>query len=202
MAGWAGARRADGRRLESGRSEGVVSTPSDETAWVVRAQCGDREALELLLRSVQPRLQRYLSRLVGAGHAADVVQEVLISIARKLPWLADPRLLRPWAFRIASRAAFRHLRREKRWLRIASEEADFDTIPAQDPPPSDDLLRELLESDELSPASRAVLVLHFQEEMPLAGVAAVLEIPLGTAKSRLAYGLTALRRHLGNRRSI
>jgi RNA polymerase sigma-70 factor (ECF subfamily) len=180
----------------------VVSTPSDETAWVVRAQCGDREALELLLRSVQPRLQRYISRLVGAGHAADVVQEVLISLARKLTWLADPRLLRPWAFRIASRAAFRHLRREKRWLRVVSEEADFDAIPAPDPPASDDLLSELLDSDELSPASRAVLVLHFQEEMPLAGVAAVLEIPLGTAKSRLAYGLKALRRHLGNRRSI
>jgi RNA polymerase sigma-70 factor (ECF subfamily) len=180
----------------------VVSTPSDETAWVVRAQCGDREALELLLRSVQPRLQRYISRLVGAGHAADVVQEVLISLARKLTWLADPRLLRPWAFRIASRAAFRHLRREQRWRRVAAEEADVDAIPAPDPPPSDDLLRELLESDDLSPASRAVLVLHFQEEMPLAGVAAVLEIPLGTAKSRLAYGLKALRRHLGNRRRI
>ena len=35
----------------------------------------------------------------------------------------------------------------------------------------------------------------------LADVAAVLEIPLGTAKSRLAYGLKALRRHLSDRRS-
>jgi RNA polymerase sigma-70 factor (ECF subfamily) len=172
-----------------------VST-SDETAWVVRAQCGDRDALELLLGSVQPRLRGYLSRLVGADHAPDVLQEVLVAIARKLTWLADPRLLRPWAFRIASRAAFRHLRREQHWRRYASDEADADAIPAPDPAPPDDVLRELLESDELSPASRAVLVLHFQEEMPLADVAAVLEIPLGTAKSRLAYGLKALRRHL------
>jgi RNA polymerase sigma-70 factor (ECF subfamily) len=52
----------------------------------------------------------------------------------------------------------------------------------------------------LSPASRAVLMLHFQEEMPLAAVAAVLELPLGTVKSRLAYGLAALRRqYSGNR---
>jgi RNA polymerase sigma-70 factor (ECF subfamily) len=102
-------------------------------------------------------------------------------------------------FRIASRAAFRHLRREQRWVQPA-DEAVFDTLPASEPPRAE-LLRELLESDELSQASRAVLVLHFEEDMPLADVAAVLEIPLGTAKSRLAYGLRALRRHLEKRSS-
>jgi DNA-directed RNA polymerase specialized sigma24 family protein len=39
-------------------------------------------------------------------------------------------------------------------------------------------------------------MLHFQEEMPLADVAAVLELPLGTVKSRLAYGLMQLHRHV------
>ena len=42
----------------------------------------------------------------------------------------------------------------------------------------------------LSPASHAVLMLHFREEMTFAEVAAVLEIPIGTVRSRLAYGLT------------
>jgi len=55
---------------------------------------------------------------------------------------------------------------------------------------------DLLASDALSPASRAVLALHFEQEMPLAEVAAVLEIPLGTVKSRLSFGLKALRRQL------
>jgi RNA polymerase sigma-70 factor (ECF subfamily) len=53
----------------------------------------------------------------------------------------------------------------------------------------------------LSPASRAVLVLHFQEEMPLAHVAAVLGIPLGTVKSRLASGLNTLREIADGRQS-
>jgi RNA polymerase sigma-70 factor, ECF subfamily len=61
---------------------------------------------------------------------------------------------------------------------------------------SDDTILELLDSPVLTPASRAVLVLHFREELPLAHVAAVLEIPLGTVKSRLAFGLKTLRRHL------
>jgi RNA polymerase sigma-70 factor (ECF subfamily) len=64
-----------------------------------------------------------------------------------------------------------------------------------------DVARELLESEALSPASKAVLVLHFQEGMTLPEVAAVLEIPLGTVKSRLAYGLDALRRDVARKRS-
>ena len=56
--------------------------------------------------------------------------------------------------------------------------------------------------DGIPPASRAVLTLHFQEEMSLPEVAAILELPLGTVKSRLAYGLASLRRQLGRKRSV
>ena len=49
---------------------------------------------------------------------------------------------------------------------------------------------------EVSPASRAVIVLHYLEGLSLAEVAAVLGIPLGTAKSRLAYGLAVLRKKM------
>jgi RNA polymerase sigma-70 factor (ECF subfamily) len=168
-----------------------------ETArQVIRAQCGDRDAVEYVLRSVQPSLRRYILRVVGATAADDVLQETLISIARKLTWLGEPRLFRAWAYRIASRAVFDHLRKEKRRGREESDEAALGALVAPVSPPSGDQLRELLESPLLSPASRAVLMLHFQEEMPLADVAAVLELPLGTVKSRLAYGLTQLRRHV------
>jgi len=47
----------------------------------------DREALELLLRSIQPSLRRYVLGLVGPSHADDVLQDVLILVARKLAWL-------------------------------------------------------------------------------------------------------------------
>ena len=59
---------------------------------------------------------------------------------------------------------------------------------------------ELLSLDEVSPASRAVLALHFHEELTLAEIAAILELPLGTVKSRLAYGLSAIRKHLSVKR--
>jgi DNA-directed RNA polymerase specialized sigma24 family protein len=69
----------------------------------LRAQCGDRDGLELLLRSIQPSLHRYLCGLVGTTQADDVLQDLLIVVARKVGWLEQPDLLRPWAFRIASR---------------------------------------------------------------------------------------------------
>jgi RNA polymerase sigma-70 factor, ECF subfamily len=178
-----------------------VPTPLEEAGWVVRAQCGDREALELLLRSVQPSLHRYVRRLAGVESADDIVQDVLITVARKVKWLSEPRVFRAWAFRIASRSAFRYVRKQGRRGRHESDESVLDALPAAEPAPTDEMLRELLDSDLLSAASRAVLVLHFQEELTLPEVAAVLEIPLGTVKSRLAYGLAALRRHPAAKRS-
>ena len=177
-------------------------TSDEETLWALRAQCGDREALEQLLRSVQPTLYRYVRRLTGDTDADDVLQDVLVAIARNVIWLVEPRLFRPWAFRIASRTSFSHLRRIRR--RGVEENADvvLASLPAPEGrPPDDALLAELLDGDLLSPASRAVLVLHFQEEMQLDEVAAVLEIPIGTVKSRLAYGLKILRRYLAEKRS-
>ncbi len=176
-------------------------TSDEETLWALRAQCGDREALEHLLRSVQPTLHRYVRRLVGAADADDVVQDVLVSIARNVVWLVEPRLFRPWAYRIASRASFSHLRRVRRRGVEETDGTVLAALPGPDAPPDNELLAELLDGDVLSPASRAVLVLHFQEEMQLDEVAAVLEIPLGTVKSRLAYGLKTLRHYLNQRRS-
>jgi len=178
-----------------------VAISIQEAQWVLRAQCDDREALELLLRSVQPSLRRYIAGLIGADDADDVLQDVLVLVSRKLYWLEVPELFRAWAFRIASRAAFRHLKTRKRWS-APLDDAVLDEVAAPDAPVSDEVLRELLNSPALSPASRAVFVLHFQEDMPLAHVAEVLEIPIGTVKSRLAFGLKALRRQLADKRSL
>jgi RNA polymerase sigma-70 factor (ECF subfamily) len=176
-----------------------VTTSKQELQWVLRAQCDDLEALECLLRSIQHPLWRYISGVVGPSHADDVLQDVLVIVCRKLKSLHAPELLRPWVYRIASRQSFRHLKKEKRWPEQPSDESLVEEVPAQEDYPSTELLQELLSVNGLSPASRAVLVLHFQEELPLSEVAAILELPIGTVKSRLAYGLSAIRRHLGER---
>jgi RNA polymerase sigma-70 factor, ECF subfamily len=173
-----------------------LATSTDEAKWVLRAQCGDRDALEQLLRAVQPALRRYVAGLVGAEDADDILQDVLIIVSRKLYWLEQPEVFRAWAFRIASRAAFRYLKKRKRWLDATLNHTWLDELAAPEITAPDDTILQLLDSPALTPASRAVLVLHFREEMPLAHVAAVLEIPLGTVKSRLAFGLKTLRKEL------
>jgi RNA polymerase sigma-70 factor (ECF subfamily) len=176
-----------------------VADSKQEALWVLRAQCDDREALELLLRHTQPWLHRYLTSLVGAAVADDVLQEVLMIVVRKIAWLNTPELFRPWLYRIASRAAFRHLRKEKRWPEQFPSESLHETASTAMPPletPPD-----LLDLDRLPPSCRAVMILHFREELTLPEAAAVLEIPLGTVKSRLAYGLNVLRKRLGQTRS-
>jgi len=179
-----------------------VATSRQQAQWVLRAQYSDREALELLLRSAQPSLHRYLCNLVGVFHADDVLQEVFMTICRKLKWLHTPELFGPWVYRIASRAAFRHLKKERRWLEQVRDETVLEEIPAAEAQPTAETLEHLLNADSIPPASRAVLALHFQEELSLPEVAAILDIPLGTAKSRLAYGLTALRKQFIRRRGV
>ena len=171
-----------------------------ENYWVIRAQTGDRDAVELLFRSVQPALTRYLRGVIGPLHADDVTQEVLLTAYRKLWWLTSPALFRPWLFRIASRTAFRFLRRERRWPEHLRDDDGLDVVAAPEPGPVPGAVAALLRDIELAPHSRAVLLLHFEEEMTLQEVAAVLELPIGTVKSRLASGLAALRRHPDFRR--
>lgn len=164
---------------------------------VLRSQAGDREALDELLAGIQEPLFGYLRRLTGDPELAkDILQEVFLLIWRKLRWLREPELFRPWCYRIASRAAFRILRRERRWSKLADVPLpDLAEVPEETA--SSDLLEHLPGLlDRVSPASRPVLVLHYLQEMSLQEVADILGLSLGTAKSRLAYGLATLRKNV------
>ena len=174
-----------------------MTIPKQEIFLILRAQSGDTRAFDELLQSVQTRLFRYIFRLVGErGLAEDVTQEVFLIIYRKLRWLENPQLFRAWAYRIASREAFKRLKRERRWAEQIRDEEILEKISAAE---TEEIYEpELIEKlpiliSEVSPASRAVLILHYLDEMPLSEVAEILDISTGTVKSRLAYGLTSLR---------
>lgn len=166
-----------------------MTADAHQRALVLRAQSGDRDAFEALLKDIAPPLLRYVTRVVGEpALAEDVVQEALIAIVRKIAWLSDPSLFRAWAYRIASREAFRALK--KRHVTEPLEDLAYEETSI-DPWQRERLLASL---DSLSPASRAVITLHYLEEMPLSEVAAVLDLTTGTVKSRLSYGLARLRK--------
>ena len=158
---------------------------------VLRAQSGDRAAFDALLRTIDGDLLRYVRRLIGNdSRAEDCVQDTLIQVVRNIEWLRDPALFRPWCFRIASRAAFRMIKREQPHEELGEVVAETREL---DPWQRERLLGAL---PKLSAASRAVILLHYFEEMTISDVAAVLAVSPGTVKSRLSYGLSQLRKEM------
>lgn len=169
-----------------------------ELFLVLRAQTGETAAFDELFRSVQSRFFRYIQHLVGDRELAeDILQEVFLIVYRKIKWLDDPKLFRAWAFRIASRECYRHLK--KRPHGHTTDEEILSAIAAEEPdeifdPALIERLPELVAG--LSPESRAAIVLHYLDEFSLRETAEILDISVGTAKSRVAYGLKVLRRSI------
>jgi RNA polymerase sigma-70 factor (ECF subfamily) len=175
------------------RREAALSLP----LLVARAQLGDLRALDELLATVQEPLYRHICILLGDEHAAeDVLQETLLTISRKLGTLREPRWFRAWAFRIATRHGVRHARRARRQPDVVDPRDLADVPVADESVPFDpDILAELVDIlPSVPPASQIVLRMHYLEGLTHVEIAEVLEISVGTVKSRLSYGLGWLRR--------
>ena len=175
-----------------------MTTPSsvDEAWLVLRAQAGSREHLERLIETAQAFLRPRLGVMIGdRADTDDVLQDVLFTLCRRLGTLNDARLFRPWAHRIATRAAWKFInRRHRAYLRTEPIDDNSPSATNTEPPSID--LGPLL--DRVSPASRIVLMLHYLEGKTLEATAAELGVAPGTVKSRLAYGLRQLRQQLPN----
>ena len=169
----------------------------DEILLVLLAQQGDVAAFEELLRRLHGPLRRYVNRMVGASDADDVMQDSAIRLYRNIRYLREPVVFRAWAFRIATRIAMTYLKRGKRWRQL---ENDPDLIravavgPSSEPEQFDGDYLEWI--DRVSPASRAALLLHYEQHLSLEETAAILDVPVGTVKSRLSYGLASIRNQL------
>lgn len=160
---------------------------------VQQARRGDREAFGVLAGAAVDRLYT-VARLIlrDADLAQDATQEALIRAWRDLPSLREVERFDAWLYRVAVRACSDVRKARQRWRAelavIHSEPAELDHSA------------KLAERDEmeqalrrLSDMQRTVLVLTFYLGYAPADVADALDIPLGTAKSRLHYALEALR---------
>lgn len=165
-------------------------------AWLVlRAQAGDRVALEQLLRLCQERLRPYVATMLGDhDRASDVMQELLLTVYRKLGGLKEPKAFWGWARRIASRIVMAEIA-ARRNAAVTEEPLVDDVTEMTDSAAASELRSWAPKALQLlPPASREVLLLHYYEDMTIQEISAVLDIPVGTVKSRLAYGLSTLRR--------
>ena len=166
----------------------------DQRDLVIRAKGGDHDAFTTLAAVAIARLDAAARLILRDGELArDAVQEALIRAWRDLPGLRDPDKFDAWLHRLIVNACLDLLRRRKR--RPMEVE-----LMAIDTPAASDMSARLAVQEQiddalsrLDPNHRAVVALFYLLDMPLTEVAASLGIPLGTAKSRLHYGLAAMR---------
>jgi len=160
---------------------------------VEAAKRGDEEAFGALLHSVGDTCLAIAFRILrDVDLAEDAVQTAFITAWRQLPSLRDPDRFEPWLHKTLVRACYAEARRSRRWT-AKVRMLDIEGASSADVLTVDD--RDQLERGirRLSPEHRAVLVFHDYLGLTLSEVADRLDIPLGTAKSRLHYATAALR---------
>jgi RNA polymerase sigma-70 factor (ECF subfamily) len=174
---------------------GVATRDDREAALVTRAGHGDRDAFALLIAPRADRLLRTARAILrNETEAHDAAQEALVSAWTNLPRLRDPDRFDAWLTRVLVNACREALRQRHR-----SREID---ISGTDSPVTDsaagsvDTAGVRAAFGRLSVEDRTILLLHHLHGLPLEQVARQLQIPVGTAKSRLWSARRALERAL------
>ena len=169
----------------------------DQRDYVERAGRGDHDAFGALVGASIARLEA-VARLIlrDPELARDAVQEAYIRAWRDLPGLRDPERFDAWLHRLAVNACLDAVRRRKR------RPIEVELSPTMSPfaGSAGDEAGHIADRDQLergfrrlSADQRAVLVLHYYLGMSASAVAETLDIPMGTAQSRLHRALTELR---------
>jgi len=161
--------------------DGTDRETREEALWIARAKTGDEAAYRWLLDRYRARAVR-LAAHVLRREAEDVAQEAFLKAFGRLSTLHGTSRFSPWLFQIVVRLCLD----KKRLVRWASEVPD--EFAPHSIAPADDADTRLLVAallDQLSPPMRAALVLREMEGLEYDEIAQVLNIPVGTVRSRL-----------------
>jgi RNA polymerase sigma-70 factor (ECF subfamily) len=172
--------------------DGVArSATTRDDALVARARSGDRDAFALLLEPRAQRLLRTARAVLGnEADASEAAQEALIAAWVQLPTLRDAERFDAWLNRTLVNKCRDALRKRKRVREIDLGAAEFEVPDTTDAHAAQSAV--LAAFDRLPVHERHILVLHHLDALSLAEIASLLQIPVGTAKSRL----WTARRHL------
>ena len=187
-----------------------VAGPSDEELLLAYRKSGRKELFEELICRYERELYSYLRRYLGnAEMAADVFQTTFLQLHLKCDKFQSGRRLRPWLYTIATNQAIDAQRREKRHRMVSLDSVSsnstdddvvklLDLMASQCMGPDEQLglaedrafIRESL--SQLPDHLRCVVTLVYYQGLKYREVAEVLEIPVGTVKSRMHTALLKL----------
>jgi RNA polymerase sigma factor (sigma-70 family) len=171
---------------------------------VIAASIADPERFAIIYDRHAGPIHRYLARRLGGQTADDLVGETFLHAFRRRQGYDGSRAeALPWLYGIATLVIAQHRREEARAHRLAQVTPVPDDVPAHADQVSTDVTaaaqrdRLLTALGGLNPADRDVLLLVAQEELTYEQVAAALDIPVGTVRSRLHRARVTIRAALG-----
>ncbi len=190
--------------------EACLFSHAEEDALVTALAQGSEDAYEILIQRYQQPVYSLVCRLVNDhAEAPDIVQEVFLKVFRNIGAFRGNSSLKTWIYRIAVNEAYNHrrwfCRHHRQEVALGSEEgpgplAGGVTDPGRSPfeQAADRETRALVEQalEKLNPKFRAAVVLRDIEDLNYEDIATVLDISLGTVKSRIMRGREALRKIL------
>jgi RNA polymerase sigma-70 factor (ECF subfamily) len=162
----------------------------DLDALAAKAADGDQQALDTLLTEIQPRVRRICGRmLLYPEDAEEAAQDALFLVSTKIHTFAGRSRFTTWLHVVASNSA----RSTYRTLKRRSAELPTDDLPTAADPRTTSVIAgsrlDFLEALEILGADHPALVepllLRDVQELDYAEIAALLEIPVGTVKSRI-----------------
>jgi len=168
--------------------------------WLERMMEGDAGAFREVYARIHPHVYRTVSFMAGSkDDIGDIVNEVYIALFQALPTYKPEQPFRPWLNGIIARQTSNWRRRLWRRMRLADRTRTMFVEPPQADPgdglfeaeQSDVLLRHV---GRLSLKLRQIIVLRYYQDHSYEEIADVLDIPVGTVKSRHHAAITKLRR--------
>ncbi len=181
-----------GKRSGSrGGEEGV----SDE-ALMLCVQAGELSSLEDLVGRYERSLYNFLARYTGDTHLAeDIFQETFLRLVERREQFDPDRGFRAWVYSIAANLARDACRRREVRSRFAAEV--FAGTGVQEPPDVEAERREEMELVratlvQLPEDARSMVLLHFYQGLRYKEVAEILDVPVGTVKSRVHWAVEKL----------
>ena len=174
---------------------------------IARFQKGDVQAFDTLVRRYKDQLLNYVFRFVGnRSDAEDIVQETFLRVYKNKHYYKEIAKFSTWVYTIAGNLAKTELRRRKRRKifsvsNFVNEEKDYD-IPDLEKNPErevdgtikDDIIQRAIE--KLPPKFKEVILLRDVQGFSYEEISQILNIPLGTVKSRVNRGRLKLQEDL------
>lgn len=185
---------------------GATTDLSDELALIERCRKNDAEAFGKIVDAYQNRLFGFVRRMVKDGEdASDIAQETFVRAFQGIHRFDGRSSIRTWLFRIAYNLCIDRARKAGRTPSETSLDTSFEDDERIDVPDSrwdpqkmilGDEFRAVLERGigTMSEKLKSVLMLHDQHDMAYEEIAKILNVPIGTVKSRLFLA----RAHLQN----